>query len=131
MLKYLSRYTHRIAISNRRILPIDQGEITFNYKDYKDDCKEKTMSLKASEFIRRFLLHVLPKGFVRIRHFGLLAGRDRIAKLNQCRRLFDLPPYNRKERQSSLDILRELSESDPTLWPRLRSRSPGVSKRYI
>jgi len=115
VLKYLSRYTHRIAISNRRLLSIEQGEITFSYKDYKDDCKEKTMSLKASEFIRRFLLHVLPKGFVRIRHFGILAGRDRTAKLNQCRTLFDLPPYNRKERQSSLDILRELSESDPTL----------------
>ncbi len=75
------------------------------------------MSLKASEFIRRFLLHVLPKGYVRIRHFGLLAGRDRSTKLNQCRTLFDLPPYQCKERQSSLDILRELSESDPTLCP--------------
>lgn len=117
VLKYLSRYTHRIAISNRRLLSIEQGEITFSYKDYKDECKEKTMSLTASEFIRRFLLHVLPKGFVRIRHFGLLAGRDRTAKLNQCRTLFDLPPYTRKERQSSLDILRELSDSDPTLCP--------------
>ena len=115
VLKYLSRYTHRIAISNRRLLSIEQGEITFSYKEYKDDCKVKTMPLKASEFIRRFLLHVLPKGFVRIRHFGILAGRDRTAKLNQCRILFDLPPYNRKERQSSLDILRELSENDPTI----------------
>jgi len=117
MLKYLSRYTHRIAISNRRIQSIDQGEITFSYKDYKDDCKEKTMSLKADEFIRRFLLHVLPKGFVRIRHFGLLAGRDITAKLNRCRTLFNLPPYTRKERLSSLEILRELSDSDPTLCP--------------
>jgi len=115
MLKYLSRYTHRIALSNRRILSIDGGEITFTYKDYQDDCKEKTTTLKASEFIRRFLLHVLPKGFVRIRHFGLLAGRNRTDKLNQCRTLFDLPPYERKERPSSLDILRTLSEKDPTL----------------
>lgn len=120
VLKYLSRYTHRIAISNRRILSIEQGEIIFSYKDYKDykdDCKEKTLPLKASEFIRRFLLHVLPKGFVRIRHFGILAGRNRTAKLNQCRTLFDLSPYSRKERKSSLDILRELSDSDPTLCP--------------
>ena len=115
VLKYLSRYTHRIAISNRRLVSIGQEQITFTYKDYKDHCKEKTLSLTASEFIRRFLLHVLPKGFVRIRHFGLLAGRNRTAKLNQCRTLFNLPPYQRKERQSSLDILRELSESDPTL----------------
>jgi len=115
ILKYLSRYTHRIAISNRRLISLEHGNITFSYKDYKDDCKEKTMSLKANEFIRRFLLHVLPKGFVRIRHFGLLAGRNRTAKLNQCRLLFNLPPAIRKERQANLDILRELSDSDPTV----------------
>jgi hypothetical protein len=115
VLKYLSRYTHRIAISNRRILSIDQNEVSFSYKDYKDNYQEKCMTLKATEFIRRILLHVLPKGFVRIRHYGLLAGRDRTNKLNQCRRLFDLPPYRRKERLSSLDVLRELSEVDPKL----------------
>ena len=115
ILKYLSRYTHRIAISNRRIHSIDNGEIRFTYKDYKDECKEKTMTLHAEEFIRRFLLHVLPKGYVRIRHFGLLAGRNRTAKLNQCRALFGLLPRVDKERLSSLDILRELSDSDPTL----------------
>ena len=114
VLKYLSRYTHRIAISNRRILSIDQGDITFTYKDYKENLQEKSLTLKASEFIRRFLLHVLPKGFVRVRHFGLLAGRDRTAKLNQCRALFDLPPYHRPKRLSTLDFLREHSESDPT-----------------
>jgi len=115
ILKYLSRYTHRIAISNRRLLSIEQGEVSFSYKDYQDDCKEKTLTLKASEFIRRFLLHVLPKGYVRIRHFGLLAGRHRTARLNRCRALFNLPPYTHKERQSSLDILCELSAIDPTL----------------
>lgn len=117
VLKYLSRYTHRIAISNRRLLSIDKGKIKFSWKDYKDDCKEKTMELSADEFIRRFLLHVLPRGFVRIRHFGLLAGRNRNAKLNRCRALFGLPARAPKERLSSLDILRELSDSDPTLCP--------------
>ena len=73
------------------------------------------MTLNAEEFIRRFLLHVLPKGYVRIRHFGLLAGRNRTAKLNQCRALFGLLPRVDKECLSSLDILRELSDSDPTL----------------
>ena len=115
ILKYLSRYTHRIALSNRRLLAIEHGNISFSYKDYKDDCKEKTMTLNAPEFIRRFLLHVLPKGFVRIRHFGILAGRNRTAKLNQCRLLFNLSPIIRKERQDNLAILRELSDHDPTL----------------
>jgi len=117
LLKYLSRYTHRIAISNRRILSIDNGEIRLTYKDYKDNSKEKILTLSAEEFIRRFLLHVLPKGYVRVRHFGLLAGRNRTAKLNQCRHLFGLPPCAQKERLSSLDILRELSDSDPSLCP--------------
>lgn len=115
ILKYLSRYTHRIAISNRRILSIENGEIYFSYKDYKDNCKEKTLQLSANEFIRRFLLHVLPKGFVRIRHFGILAGRDRSEKLNRCRELFELPPRTSKARQSNLDILYEISDGDPTL----------------
>jgi hypothetical protein len=114
VLKYLSRYTHRIAISNRRLLSINQGKVEFSWKDYKEHCKEKVMSLKAEEFIRRFLLHVLPKGYVRIRHYGLLAGRHRNAKLNQCRLLFGLPPQTKKERQSNLKILQELSETDPT-----------------
>ncbi len=114
VLKYLSRYTHRIAISNRRLVSIEQGKICFLWKDYKDQCKEKTRSLSADEFIRRFLLHVLPKGYVRIRHFGLLAGRYRTAKLNRCRELFGLPAPSQKKRQSNLDILRAISDNDPT-----------------
>jgi len=118
VLKYLSRYTHRIAISNRRLLAIEQGEICFLWKDYKDHCKEKTMRLSAQEFIRRFLLHVLPKGYVRIRHFGLLAGRYRTAKLNRCRALFNLSAHPEKQRKSNLDILREISSKDPTRCPK-------------
>jgi len=114
VLKYLSRYTHRIAISNQRLLAEKQGKIEFTWKDYKENCKEKEMSLKAEEFIRRFLLHVLPKGYVRIRHYGILAGRDRQAKLTQCRLLFGLPAQAKKERQSNLELLQELRGADPT-----------------
>ena len=75
VLAYLSRYTHRVAISNRRLIGMDEAGVTFRYKDYRrdGDARHRTMTLSADEFIRRFLVHVLPKGFHRIRHYGLLA----------------------------------------------------------
>jgi hypothetical protein len=97
VLKYLARYTHRVAISNSRILKLTpsplvgegrgEGKITFRYKDYAEDSQQKTMTLDAVEFLRRFVQHVLPKGFTKIRHYGLLASRGRAAKLKECRRL--------------------------------------------
>jgi len=87
VLKYLARYTHRVAISNRRLLSMEDGRVSFEYKDYADGDKKKVMSLDATEFIRRFLLHVLPAGFVRIRQFGFLANRARAKKLALCRAL--------------------------------------------
>ena len=87
--RYLGRYTHRVAISNRRLLALDEGRVTFRYKDYADGGRGKQMTLDAEGFIRRFLLHVLPKGFVRIRHYGLLAGRNVDTKLADCHRLLD------------------------------------------
>ncbi|WP_081988141.1 IS91 family transposase [Sphingomonas sp. 37zxx] len=89
VLAYLSRYTHRVAISNSRLLRFDDTGVTFHYKDYRRDGadRQQTMTLAADEFIRRFLLHVLPKGFHRIRHYGLLAGATRKAQLDQARRL--------------------------------------------
>ena len=88
--RYLGRYTHRVAISNGRLVSLEQGRVTFRYKDYADDQRPKLMTLDAEEFIRRFLLHVLPKGFVRIRHYGLLAGRNVDTKLADCRRLLGI-----------------------------------------
>jgi hypothetical protein len=85
VLKYLARYTHRVAISNGRILSIADGKVTFLWKDYADAGKVKPMTLDAVEFIRRFLLHILPAGFVRIRQFGFLANRARREKLALCR----------------------------------------------
>jgi hypothetical protein len=87
VLKYLARYTHRVAISNSRLLSLDGERVTFRYKDYADDQRSKTMTLAAHEFIRRFLQHVLPSGFVKIRHYGLLANRYREANLQVCRAL--------------------------------------------
>ena len=91
VLKYLARYTHRVAISNSRILSIESGKVTFLWKDYADGNKTKAMTLDAVEFIRRFLLHVLPSGFVRIRQFGFLANRSRRGKLALCRVLLGIP----------------------------------------
>jgi hypothetical protein len=87
VLKYLARYTHRVAISNYRLISLEGDQVEFFYKDYADEGKQKTMKLKAVEFIRRFLLHVLPAGFVRIRHYGFLANRVCREKLELCRTL--------------------------------------------
>jgi hypothetical protein len=87
VLQYLGRYTHRIAISNHRLLNLRNGEVSFLWRDYADHNRQKTMTLKANEFIRRFLLHVLPSRYVRIRHFGLLANRKRQNTIALCRKI--------------------------------------------
>jgi hypothetical protein len=87
VLKYLARYTHRVAISNRRLIALEDGAVTFHWKDYAHGGGPKTMTLKAVEFLRRFLLHVLPAGFVRVRHYGFLANRVCREKLTLCRAL--------------------------------------------
>lgn len=87
VLEYLGRYTHRVAISNNRLLEFGEGAVTFAWKDYRHESKNKTMRLEAQEFIRRFLLHVLPSGFQRIRNYGFLANRYRQVKIDLCRKL--------------------------------------------
>jgi hypothetical protein len=87
VLKYLARYTHRVAISNQRLISLEDGRVTFRWKNYARANEPATMTLKAEEFIRRFLLHVLPKGFVKIRHFGFLANRCRRDNVLLCREL--------------------------------------------
>ena len=91
VLEYLGRYTHRVAISNNRLRAFSDGAVTFAWKDYRHESRNKTMTLDAHEFIRRFLLHVLPSGFQRIRHYGLLANRYREVRLKQCRDLLAAP----------------------------------------
>ncbi len=92
VLQYLGRYTHRVAISNDRLLGLDEGIVRFRWKDYTDGDRIKVMPLPAAEFLRRFLLHVVPDGFVRIRHLGFLANRTRHVKLARCRQLLAQPP---------------------------------------
>ena len=92
VLDYVGRYTHRVAISNNRILNLEDGQVTFRYKDYRHGSQQKTMTLSADEFIRRFLLHVLPEGFHRIRYYGFLGNRYRKEKLEQCRHLLGMVP---------------------------------------
>jgi len=90
VLTYLGRYTHRVAISNHRLISLKDGNVTFKWKDYAHDNRQSLMTLRADEFIRRFLLHVLPRGFQRIRQFGLLANRHRSAQMSRCRRLLGI-----------------------------------------
>jgi hypothetical protein len=91
VLRYVARYTHRVAISNDRLLDIEDGRVSFSWKDYRDNNQRKTMTLAAEEFIRRFLMHVVPKGFRRIRHYGFLANCCRGRKLALCRQLLRMP----------------------------------------
>jgi len=90
VLQYLARYTHRVAISNGRLLRLENGQVHFRWRDSQDHNQMKEMSLEATEFIRRFLLHVLPSGFVKIRHFGFFSNRNRKKMIQHCREL--LPP---------------------------------------
>jgi hypothetical protein len=90
VLRYVARYTHRVAISNDRLIDIDDEKVQFRWKDYRDENRKKTMTLAAEEFIRRFLLHVLPDAFQRIRYYGFLANRYRQQKLDLCRRLLNM-----------------------------------------
>jgi hypothetical protein len=91
VLQYLGRYTHRVALSNDRLVALQDGVVRFRWKDYRDGDRVKIMALPAEEFIRRFLLHIVPERFVRIRHFGFLANRAREAKLERCRQLLRVP----------------------------------------
>ena len=92
VLRYLGRYTHRVAISNHRLLAFDDNNVTFRWRDYAHGNVQRTMTISAEEFIRRFLLHVLPKGFVRIRHFGFMANYQRSSSFKLCRLLLAMAP---------------------------------------
>jgi len=89
VLHYLARYTHRVAISNHRLVDFTDGKVAFRWKDYAHGNKGRRMTVTAEEFLRRFLLHTLPRGFIRIRSFGFLANRRRTARLALCRRLLE------------------------------------------
>ena len=118
VLDYLGRYTHRVALSNDRILKIENGKVLLSYRDRKDGDRKKTIGLEAHEFIRRFLLHVLPNGFMRIRHFGFLANRSKKHLLSQCRKLLDLDPaLPRYPAESAKDLLLRITGVDLSRCP--------------
>ena len=100
VLDYVGRYTHRVAISNNRLLDIENDQVQFKWKDYRAGDQVKTMTLTAEEFIRRFLLHVLPKGFHRIRYYGFLGNRHREEKLAVCRHLLGMPQIEKVNAKS-------------------------------
>jgi hypothetical protein len=118
VLDYLGRYTHRVALSNDRILKVENREVTLSYRDRTDADRKKSMTLDAHEFIHRFLLHVLPDGFMRIRHFGFLANRSKKHALPQCRQLLGLnPALPEIPKRSAQDLLRELTGIDLSRCP--------------
>lgn len=118
VMKYLGQYTHRIAISNKRILSVSPQNVSFAYKDYADGNTRKTMSLPTVEFIRRFLLHILPKGFMRIRSFGILANRNKKDCLKLCRRLLNVR-CNKTDKSKTpwYELFKKLSGFDPRICP--------------
>jgi hypothetical protein len=97
VLAYLGRYTHRVAIANSRLIGMEDDRVAFRWKDYRRGGRTKVMTLDAHEFIRRFLLHTLPDGFHRVRHYGFLANGHRAAKLDLCRRLLAKPQQDELE----------------------------------
>lgn len=120
VLDYLARYTHRIAISNHRLVRMESGKVTFTYKDYKTGVHKQTMTLDAHEFMRRFLLHVLPNGFQRIRYYGFLANCHRTQKLAQCRLLLKAPEKAQTQEAQTPDrrtLLQVLTGIDPCQCP--------------
>lgn len=119
VLAYLARYTHRIAISNSRLVRLEDGQVTFTYKDYTQGGRRREMTLSAEEFIRRFLLHVLPERFVRIRYYGLLANRQRAGNLARCHGLLASEAAAPTSAQSEAwqARLARLTGKDPTLCP--------------
>ena len=118
VLEYLGRYTHRVAISNNRLVFFDNGYVTFKWRDYRDNNKQKFMTITAEEFIRRFLMHVLPDKFVKIRHYGILSNRNRVTKLKKCKELtgsvFNIVSVSKL---SSIELLLKLTGIDLNICP--------------
>lgn len=117
VLNYLGRYTHRVALTNNRILDISNKKVAFRWRDYRDNNKSKQMTLDAEEFIRRFLLHILPKRFVKIRHYGILSSRNRNRKLRLCQRLTHSKIGRALPKMPSVELFKELTGIDLNLCP--------------
>jgi hypothetical protein len=135
LLDYLGRYTHRVAISNARLLSCDDGQVCFHYRDRADGDTRKIASLPADEFLRRFLSHVLPSGLQRIRHYGLLANRSKEDNLIRCRQLLNAVPPAAPEKKTTAEWLLLLLGIDITRCPQCggplqRTELPRVPLHY-
>lgn len=132
VLKYLARYTHRVAISNRRLLEFDHGQVTFSWKDYAHGNRPSTMTLAAVEFIRRFLLHVLPSSFVKIRYYGFMANRCRRENLARCRALLGKPdkPAEEPPKEQPLPITEERDEMPKIRCPQCQQGRMQIIARF-
>lgn len=119
LIRYLGNYTHRVAISNHRIVEYSQGKVTFTYKDYKSGGIRKNMTLEAIEFLRRFVQHVLPSGFCKIRYFGFMAMCNRKSQLDLCFSLIQIPTWiSTLEGLQASEIMRLITGKDPALCPK-------------
>jgi len=111
VVEYLGRYTHRVAISNNRIISMENGTVTFKWRDYKDSSKCKLMNVSADEFIRRFLIHILPSRFMKIRHYGFLGNRNKSTKLKICKQLTNTN-VSLKEKTSTFQLIEKITGRD-------------------
>jgi hypothetical protein len=121
VIAYVGRYTHRVAISNSRIVSIEGDQVTFWWRDYRDGDKVKLMTLDAFEFIRRFLMHILPNKFFKIRYYGILSSRNRQTKLKRCKEILGvMEDLEEHATQAATweELLLELTEIDPRICPR-------------
>jgi hypothetical protein len=115
LVEYLGAYTHRVAISNRRIVSVENGQVVFSYRDYADNNRQKQMRLPVVEFIRRFMLHIVPAGFRRIRYYGFLAARARMTRFAATLRFFNRKPPEKQNaaHRSVVETIKELLGFDP------------------
>ena len=127
VVEYLGRYTHRVAISNNRIIKVDADHVSFKWRDYKDDNKWKIMTVSPNEFIRRFLIHILPDGFMKIRHYGLLGNRNKNTKLVLCKKLTNTPVLPFKK-ASTIQLIMKITGKDVSKCPNCDS---GNFSRYL
>jgi hypothetical protein len=129
VLEYIGRYTHRIAISNNRIVSVSDGKVTFTYRDRRNNNTLRLKTLEADEFIRRFLLHVLPDGFMKIRHFGFLSNRRKKKNVRLCRELIgDNRPASEREKKTAAEWMFELTGTDITKCPCCGGRLQAIAE---
>ena len=121
VIEYLGRYTHRIAVSNHRILAVENDAVTFQWKDYACGNKKREMTIGAQEFIRRFLLHVVPPRYVRIRYYGIMANRNHRKNRDLCRQFYHMEEEEETPVESWEAILEKVTGWDPHLCPRCQS----------